>query len=234
MKKFFDENPHLTTYEFAVLANKSPSTIRNWKRKCGLNLKESPFKVRVEYKRREVSKVANDHVWDNEDWLRQKYEHDGFGIPTIAKMIGHSVSLVASRLKKYDIATRQHIDAVKSSNKACNEEWLYTNYTTRDQYIEWCSKKSKMPTNGSGKALSLAKCAELADVVPYTIYNWLVRFKIPIRDISEAMAGENNPFYGKKHSDATKARIREAYWRSRKNDQNLSGEGGDQGSIKTS
>jgi transposase len=228
IKKFFEENPYLSTYELAVRAGKSPSTIRNWKRKCGIILKDSPFKTKREYKKRDVGTVDDAAVWDNEAWFREKYEDERLGIPTIARMIGRSVSLVAGRLIKYDISTRPHSDAVKSVNPACSEEWLYYHYATKELYTEWCNKNARQVDLDGGKTHSLAKCAELAGVVPYTIYNWLVRFRIPMRDISEAMTGENNPFYGRKHSDATKARIRDAYWKTRSEprSEKAPGEGG--------
>lgn len=215
LKKFFEENPYLSTYELAMVAGKSPSTIRNWKRKCGLELKQSPFPKGREYTRREVESIQDQGIWDTKNWFNQKYAIEGFGIPTIAKIIGKSVSLVAARLKKYDIPTRPHNEAVKSSNQYCNEEWLHSHYATRDQYVDWCTRNAKPVSSDGGQALSLAKCAKIAGVVPYTIYNWLVHFKIPMRDINEAMAGEGNPFYGKKHSDVTKQRIRESYWAKR-------------------
>ena len=215
LKTFFDENPSLTTYELAMLVGKSPSTIRNWKRKCGIPLKESPFHTKREYEKTNYGTETNSAVWDTVDWFRQKYEVEGLGIPTIAKIINKSVSLVANRLSKYNIQTRSHSDAVKSDNQFCDEEWLYKHYATREQYVEWCDRNTKAPDIDGGKSLSLTKCAELAKVVPYTIYNWLVRFKVPMRDISEAMTGKHNPFYGRKHSETTKTKIKEAYWRSR-------------------
>lgn len=215
LKKFFDTNPHLSTYELAIVAGRSPSTIRNWKRKCGIVLKESPFPKGREYKKRDVTIVGDKTTWDNKEWFYQRYTIENLGIPTIARMITKSVSLVAGRLKKYDIPTRPHKEAVKSANQACDEAWLYFNYATRDQYVEWCTKNAKPVDPEGGKALSLARCSKIAGVVPYTIYNWLVRFKIPMRDINEAMSGENNPFYGKKHSDVTKQKIRESYWKAR-------------------
>ena len=215
LKKFFETNPNLSTYELAIVAGRSPSTIRNWKRKCGIALKESPFPKGREYKKKDVVQITDKSQWDNKEWFQQKYTVEGLGIPTIARTISKSVSLVAGRLKKYDIPTRSHGDAVKSINQACDEAWLYLNYATRDQYVEWCTKNAKPVDPAGGKAQSLAKCAKIAGVVPYTIYNWLVRFKVPMRDINEAMSGENNPFYGKKHSDATKQKIRESYWKIR-------------------
>ena len=230
LKKFFEENPSLSTYELAVIAGKSPSTIRNWKRKCGLALKESPFPKGREYTRRQVDSVEDQGIWDTKEWFNQKYAVEGLGIPTIAKMINKSVSLVAARLKRYEIQTRSHSEAVKSINDCCNEEWLYFHYASRDQYVDWCTKNAKQVKAEGGQALSLAKCAKLANVVPYTIYNWLVHFKIPMRDINEAMAGEGNPFYGRKHSDATKQRIRESYWTKR--NQGNKPEGGAEGSAQ--
>lgn len=231
LKKFFDDNPHLSTYELAIVAGRSPSTIRNWKRKCGIALKESPFPKGREYKKRDVVSVTDKGQWDSKEWFHARYITDGLGIPTIARMISKSVSLVAGRLKKYEISTRAHSEAVKSVNQSCDEAWLYFNYATRDQYVEWCTKNAKQVDPEGGKALSLAKCSEIAGVVPYTIYNWLVRFKIPMRDINEAMSGENNPFYGKKHSDATKQKIRESYWKIR-NPQVPSAEAPNQGDAK--
>lgn len=231
LKKFFEANPHLSTYELAIVAGRSPSTIRNWKRKCGIALKESPFPKGREYKKRDVIITTDKGEWDCKDWFIEKYVTEGLGIPTIARMISKSVSLVAGRLKKYEIPTRPHNEAVKSINQSCDEAWLYFNYATRDQYVEWCTKNAKPVDPDGGKALSLAKCSKIAGVVPYTIYNWLVRFKIPMRDINEAMSGENNPFYGKKHSDATKQKIRESYWKIR-NPQVPSAEAPDQGDVK--
>lgn len=213
LRKFFEDHPHMSTYELAMISGRSPSTIRNWKRRCGLSLKNSPFPRNQSYKKREVLFETDQNVWDCEEWFRQKYEIEKLGIPTIARVISRSVSLVANRLKKYDVKTRPHSTAVQSSNRYSNEEWLYYKYATRDQYIDWCMKNSKAPDEEGGCALSLAKCAKLAGVVPYTIYNWLVRFRVPIRDINEAMTGDNNPFYGKKHSEETKEKIRQAYWR---------------------
>lgn len=215
LKKFFEENPYLSTYELAIMAGRSPSTIRNWKRKCGISLKESPFPKGREYSRRAIQSTTDQDIWDSRDWFVQKYEKEGLGIPTIARTIGRSVSLVAARLKRYSIPTRPHNEAVKSSNPFCSEEWLYAHYSGRDQYVEWCNRNVKQIDPEGGRGLSLAKCATIAGVVPYTIYNWLVHFKIPMRDINEAMAGEGNPFYGRKHSEETKRKIRDAYWAKR-------------------
>lgn len=235
LKKFFDENPSLTTYELATLVGKSPSTIRNWKRKCNIPLKESPFNTKRVYDPPKLESITDSNIWDNEEWFKQKYQVEGLGIPTIAKIISKSVSLVANRLTKYDIQTRTHADAVKSDNLCCNEEWLYKYYATRNQYVEWCDNNAKAPDAEGGKAYSLTKCAELAKVVPYTIYNWLVHFKVPMRDISEAMTGENNPFYGRKHTETTKQKIKDAYWKTRNpDDEKPQGEAQNQGDPQAS
>lgn len=198
LKKFFNENPELTTYELASLANRSASTIRNWKRKCGIKAgqagwgskrEEIPFTRQPEYKKKEIERVDDPTDWDNEAWFRQQYEGNGYGIPTVARMIGRSIALVKGRLEKYGIQTRSHAEAVKSKNPCYKKEWL------EDRYIK--------------QRWSLAKCAEEAGVVPYTIYNWLIGFNFEIRDIYEAMAGDRNPFHGRTHSEETKERIRQ-------------------------
>lgn len=217
IKRFFEENKYLSTCELAILANRSPTTIRNWKRRCGIPLGKSPFSgVKHSHKGKPIVPVRDERIWDNEAWFRQKYEQEGLGILAIAKTIGRSKSLVIARLRKYDIVIRSHADAVRSNNPACNEEWLYKHYCTREQYIDWCKRNGKEPDQNGGKALSIIKCAAEANVVPYTIYNWLVRFKIPMRDTRESLAGIHNPFYGRRHTNATKAHLREKYWRSNK------------------
>jgi len=209
LKKFFEEYYYLNNYELANLVGKSISTVRNWKRKCGIKAKTSPFKPRQEYPKQEIQQILDQNIWDNEEWFRVKYEQESIGIHTIAKIIGHSMSFVYNRLKKYDIQSRTHSDAVKSENQYCDEKWLYYNYATREQYLEWCAVNKYNPELNGGKALTLTECAEIANVVPYTLYNWLLRFHVPIRNMGEAMTGEHNPFYGKKHTDDTKAKLRE-------------------------
>ena len=198
LKKFFSDNQEMTTYELARLANRSASTIRNWKRKCdikaaetkwGSNRESTPFINKPAYKKRKIDLVRDPEIWDNEDWFRQQYEDKRFGIPIISRMINRSIPLVRGRLKKYGIETRTHHDSVKSTNTCCNKDWL------EEYYIK--------------KGWPIAKCAQEAGVVPYTIYNWLIKFQFEIRDIYEAMAGERNPFHGRKHSEETKNKIRQ-------------------------
>jgi transposase len=193
-RAWFQSNNGLSTYELAMLANRSPSTIRNWKRRAGLVMKPSPFpKARTAWRSKVVQVIDDPSIWDNAEWFRQKYLVEGIGTPTIARMINRSIVLVVKRLKRFNIKTRPHREAVKSKSEFCNLEWLTEFYVNK----KW----------------SLKKCARVAGVVSYTIYNWLVRFKIAPRTPQEAMAGALNPFFGRKHTAQTKEKIRQAILR---------------------
>ena len=218
VKEYFEENDHLTVYEIAIKLNKSPSTIRNWRRKAGLSSKY-PFKTRPKIKKNDIIKIDDKEIWDNEEWFRDQYEGKKHGIAIIAKIISRSPRLVVLRLNKYGIEIRSHSQAVKSNNPCSSGKWLAYHYGTRDEYIG----ATKDPDSDGGKSWSLKKCASEAGVVPATIYNWLVRanregYKINIRDLNESVAGNRNPFYGKKHTEKTKERLRQtshAYIKSR-------------------
>jgi hypothetical protein len=190
IKTWLELNKRMGTYELAMIAQKSPSTIRNWKRRAGQKLKESPFQnVKHVHKRRPIEVIDDPSVWDNAQWFKRKYVDEGYGTPTIARIINRSNVLVVNRLKnRYHIKTRTHKEAVKSNSKLCNLEWLTEHYVIK----RW----------------SLKKCAQVAGVVPYTIYNWLIKFKLDPRSIHQAMAGNSNPFFGRKHSEETKEKIR--------------------------
>ena len=61
--------------------------------------------------------------------------------------------------------------------------------------------------------LSMTKIAKLYDTSAFTIRNYCIRYSIPTRSFSEAAcllnySGKNNPFYGKKHTNEIKARLR--------------------------
>lgn len=213
VKQFLDDNDHLTIYEIAINLGKSPSTIRNWRRKTGLS-KEYPFKSRPKIRAQSLPKVDDQDIWDNGEWFEEYYTTKKYGISTIAKIISRSPRLVALRLEKYGIETRSHSQAVRSSNPCSEVEWLVFYYGTRDEYVAWAAKNDVEADPDGGKCWSLKKCSEYAGVVPATIYNWLVRvnnegLEINIRDLNESVAGVRNPFYGKKHSKETKARLRE-------------------------
>jgi hypothetical protein len=218
VKKYLQDNHFLTVYELAIEFGKSPSTVRNWRRRCGLSGKY-PFKTRPTNRKKNVTVVKDKSTWDNAEWFEQQYTVNGHGIAMIAKMIDRSPRLVVLRLKKYGIETRSHSQAVRSNNPCADGKWLLYHYGTRNEY----EKETENPDSEGGKEWSLKRCAEAAGVVPATIYNWLVRankegFQINIRDLNEAVAGHRNPFYGKKHSEETKERLRQssrAYIKSR-------------------
>jgi len=210
LKKFFKEHKLYTTYEIAKLVDRSPSTIREWRRRCGIHGKQLFPNAKRKSQARTYIKVPKS-VWDNRDWFFNEYQTKKHGMLIISKMIDRSTALVRNRLIKYGIDIRSHKEALQSDNSCCNEIWLMEHYADRKQYIRWNKRNSTKSKPGMGKGLTLRECAKLADVKSaYTVYNWLVKYDIAIRDIHEAMAGNRNPFYKKRHSEETKEKIRQA------------------------
>ena len=71
-----------------------------------------------------------------------------------------------------------------------NKKWLYRKYIIEKQ--------------AALKTAQEAKCSVR------TIYNYLKKFKIPIRDKSKLYKGKNNPLWGKHHSEKAKRKISES------------------------
>jgi transposase len=214
IKQYFSDNDHLTPNEIAINLGLSPSTIRKWRKLAGLT-GEYPFKDRPVAKSHVLPTEDDQHVWDCEEWFKEYYEDKQYGITSIAKIISRSPRLVRLRLDKYGIKVRSHSEAVRSSNPCSNVDWLMFHYATKKEYLAWAKKKGVEPDPDGGKEWSLKRCAEMAGVVPATIYNWLVRVNnegstINIRDLNESMAGRRNPFYGKKHSPEALEKMKEA------------------------
>jgi hypothetical protein len=185
IRKFFEDNPYYNKDELAKAARRSTVTIDKWAVKSGKREKREPFanpaikRVPVEHE-----KVTDRAVWDNPEWFRQKYATEELGIVAISKIIQRRPLIVYRRLKKYGIARRQENNP--SKNPCCNEQWLMWNYATPADYRKWCQANKKDYDSAGGKCLPQRVCAELAGVEQFTIYNWLVKFNIPIRDKPES------------------------------------------------
>jgi transposase len=193
-RAFLRQNAGLSTYDLAILSNTSASTIRNWKRRCGVaSSSKPPFAAGAAPKKvpKVVVEVRDPAVWDNPAWFRQKYEVERIGMPTIARIIGRSPGLVCARLKRFKIHKRSLKDSMSSKSQFCNKAWLLEHYVR----LGWPLKKCGAAAGG---------------VSAWTVYNWLIRFQIAPRCLREAMAGKMNPFFGRKHTAETKERIRQS------------------------
>lgn len=196
LKLFFEENKFLKATELAQIARRSVRTIRLWRERCGIisngngwgnHYKTRPF-VGVSIKK-QPPVIVDRSIWNSKEWFWQKYIIEGFGVPTIARIINRDERIVWTKLKKYGVPIRSRAVASASKNPCCVREWLEEHYEIY--------------------GYSLHKCAELADVTPITICNWLAKFNIYIRDSYEAGAGERNAFYGRQHTEAVKAFCRQ-------------------------
>jgi len=183
---FFSEYGEFANSDLAAIAGCSVSTIRNKKRLLGISLSEALFTRPYKEERRanQYESVEDPAIWDNEEWFRQKYEVEKLGKQTIARIINRPRTIVVRRLRKYNI-----FSTVKQPvHPCCTEEWLIYHYCVREDYVDWCEERNKIPEEGGGMGLPLRGCAAIADVCKYTIYNWLAKFGIYIREKREALS----------------------------------------------
>jgi len=163
VKQFLTKYNKLSETKLAQIAGVSRGTIQYWKRKFGMT-NQNNIPEHLPKKAPSVTKplAPAPSDWDCKEWLEEMYITNGYGTRIIGKLVGKHPNIVYKKLKKYGITTRSIKEATVSKNKYCDYTWLYKHYIE----MRW----------------SLAKCAEYADVSPSTIINWLVRFKIPVRD----------------------------------------------------
>lgn len=187
LKEFFKKFDGLSNPELAILVNRRPDTIRDWRKKCNIPVKHDPFVEWRSKREKEIkTKIDCPEIWDNAEWFKEQYEDKGFGVSVISKIIRKNPKFTYYRLKKYGVKIRSPREATRSSNLCCNAEWLHYHYARREEYLKWCNKNKVETDEYGGMALPLRQCAELAGVVPYTILNWLARFKMRIRGITES------------------------------------------------
>lgn len=166
LREMFDKYKWYTTYELASVLNIHPDTLNTWRKACGVSTGKKCISKKPRKQRKEITAVPKD-IWDNKEWFETMYSQ-GYGIPTIARMIGRSPPIVHKKFRQFGIPKRPYEEATATKNQCCNKQWL------EDHYI-----KAKMTQN---------ECAALAGVTDQTICKWLSKFQIPIRDRQEALA----------------------------------------------
>ncbi len=175
LKQFFKEYEYMTNIELGRVAGVHAGTIRNWRKKCGV---KQVLKVSMSFAKpyktppKEKPSITDPEIWDNKEWFEEFYYKRKYGIILISKIIGRPIDLVYRRFKRYGIKARTHKESMKNDNPYCNREWL------NEQYND--------------KRLSIPKMAEAAGVNDYTIYNWMAKFNLEVRDIYESNINIDN------------------------------------------
>lgn len=188
LQLFFEENKFMNTTEQAQLAGVPLFVIHKWRKKCGIKSTGNgwgsgylrrPAAFNKKRPPRVYEQVTDPAIWDNPEWLRMMYCEKKYGMSIISKIVGRRLLTVRNRLKKYKIPIYNYWERLEMSRNPCdNRAWLDEHYTVL--------------------GYSLTKCAELAKVSRYTIYDWLAKHKIPVRETHHNSMGEKNPWWGKK------------------------------------
>jgi len=147
----------LSTYKIAEIVNCDNNTVR-------YNLKELKIKQRNMF---EAHRVRNNNLikLENKEWLYEQYIINKKTTYEIAKMLSCSSGAVNTWLHNFGIPLRNISECANPNAKwdlLENKDWLYKKYI-----INKCS------------AVQIAK---FCNTHPTTIYKWLTKYNIPIRD----------------------------------------------------
>lgn len=119
-------------------------------------------------------------LYQNKDWLYQKYWKEDLSMGQISKTCKINPSSLLEWMQKFNIPRRTLSEAQLiywgHRNTYQNKIWLQNKY--------W---KDGLSTN---------EIAEICKVNTRTIRHWMKKLGIPIRTRSEASRGERNPMYG--------------------------------------
>ena len=138
------------------------------------------------------------------DWLYQKYVVEGLGTYRIANLVDRNPKQVWHWLKGYNIPTRSLWDGQKMPRERglSQRKRLRAKLDPRESSLlytdrDWLSQQYIQQKQSAADMAREAGCSG------NTILNWLERFQIPRRSISETRtvkhwgaSGEDNPMYG--------------------------------------
>ena len=185
MKKYRDERWLRKLYwdeglSLACMAERADTTdavINYWMKKFGI-----PRRTLAEAA--ELVATRNAKVYQNPDWLRQKYWDEGLSLGEVAKIAGCGDTTILKFMERFGIPRRSHADIgqLRLQGKPYTDpEWL------REKYI--------------GEKLNAYEIAALADCTHTTIFRWLENHGIERRSQSEAskLLWDKGVYAGEKH-----------------------------------
>lgn len=188
-EKYIDER--MSTYGIANLIDVSRRTVSRWIDRHGIEKRSHSLAC--------ASSESIKKLWD-ESWLYQRYVVEGKSTVEIASLCGTDDSTVGQWLDRHGIETRSHsvnTATSESVKKLWDREWLYQRYVVENK--------------------STYEIAPLCDVHSTTVWQWLRRHDIALRDRDPpVLTGEDNPNwkggerfdYGDGWDDAKRRQVR--------------------------
>jgi hypothetical protein len=165
LKKWFDNHIHLTVNDHAIIMGKCTKTVRKLRKKAGLCGSKPKTTVKPKPHRSPIILLPNH--WRTTEWLTDNIKR--YGSDAIIKATGLNKKTFYEILRKLNVPYSGKFD---SKNPLCNKAWCYRHYIELNY--------------------NLSQCAKIASVNRNTISNWLVKFKIPLRN--------NKPKYKRKQN----------------------------------
>ena len=162
-QKYWGEK--LSAVKIAELCGISDETIFTWMRKFGIL-------------RRTLSEaVKKNGLFENKDWLYQKYLVEELSTIQIAELCKCGKRTISRRMKRFNIKIRTFSEAQNIAKKSRaprhSEDRPY-------KHKSWLQQKYLK------EKLSLSQIGELCKVDQVTIHNWMKKFGIKIRTLSDA------------------------------------------------
>lgn len=141
------------------------STILSWMDKYGIERRENGLA-------QSKNAVGNKKYHDRE-WLKKKYEDEKLSRRDIAEICGVNDAVIGRWLHNFNIPMRDKTDARKLKHQKENADKKYTDR-------EWLKKKYK------DEYLTIEEIAELCDVTPSCIGEWMEKLDISKRTGAES------------------------------------------------
>jgi len=174
-------NEELSTIQIARLCSSTQSTI-------GRNLKKLDIKIRTSSEGIRKRCNIKEILYQNKEWLYQKYWKEELSAFQIAKLCGVGHVTILSWMVRFKIKRRifSKFDALYK-----DRDWLYQKY--------W------------GEELSAYQISTLCNGSKATIWRWLKKLKIPTkptdhpascRNKSKSKLGKKNPQFGKRGKES--------------------------------
>jgi hypothetical protein len=155
LRKWFDSHHHLTVNDHAIIMGKCTKTVRKLRKKAGIcGLKP---KTNIKPIPRKSPIIILPSHWRTAEWLTDNIKR--YGSDAVIKATGFTKKAFYEILRKLKVP---YSGTFSSKNPLCNKAWCYRHYVELNY--------------------NLAECARIAGVNRNTISNWLVKFKIPLRN----------------------------------------------------
>jgi len=174
IQKWFAQHSYLSTADHARISGRSNHWIRQLKRKAYIKGR-TPKTLPKSTRKKVVDSIVPPENWDDPVWLAKVAKTSP--VIAISRVTNVSRRTILQRFAKYGIKSLGK-KSTMPKNPCFTHAWCYEHYIIR----RW----------------SQAKCAKAAGVCQQTFSNWLVKLKIPVKSLQEAICNNTTEIWVRK------------------------------------